>query len=376
MRNDDTLNAASFQKSVSPGFEIITLNRKSCQEHFITYVPQDNEPAESLLQRVAEAVCRRKAQVVSQDVFGISAKELTSMYAINKALGQIDRPLTWIENRHSTNLSGTHIWAVSGTTVSLLELDGKVVGSAFEDDSAKYCRLSGLSPKDTSQLRKEQAAETFEQIDSVLQSNGMTFSNVLRTWFYNDDILSWYDDFNEIRNSVFHKKHVFRGLVPASTGVGGRNAVGTALVGGLLAIKPKTVGVHAYAVQSPLQHAATEYGSSFSRAVELDLLDHRRLYISGTASIKPDGRTAHIDDPQAQVKLTMEVVHAILESRGMDWTDVTRALAYFKYAKDAPIFEKFLMQNNLSRLPVIIVENDICRDELLFEVEIDAIRLR
>jgi enamine deaminase RidA (YjgF/YER057c/UK114 family) len=213
-------------------------------------------------------------------------------------------------------------------------------------------------------------------MDSVLQSNGMVFSNVLRTWFYNDNILSWYDDFNEIRNSIFHEKRIFEGLVPASTGVGGRNAAETALAGGLLAIKPKAAGVQAYAVQSPLQSAAMEYGSSFSRAVELDLPDHQRLYVSGTASIKPNGRTAHMDDPQAQVKLTMEVVYAILESRGMDWTDVIRALAYFKYAKDAPILEIFRAQNNISRFPVVIVENDICRDELLFEIEIDAIRLR
>jgi enamine deaminase RidA (YjgF/YER057c/UK114 family) len=376
MRNDDTKGAANLQKnvSVSPGLEIITLNREPCQEHFITSVPQDSEPAESLFKRVTEAVCQRKAQVVSQDVFGIPAKEQTSMHAINKALGQIDGPVTWIENRHSTNLYGTHVWAVSGTTVKLLELEGTIVGSTFEDNYAQYCRLSGLLPKDASRSRKEQAIEIFGQMDTVLQSNGMTFSNVLRTWFYNDDILSWYDDFNEIRNSIFRKKRVFGGLVPASTGVGGRNAAGAALAGGLLAVKPKAEGVQAFAVQSPLQFAAMEYGSSFSRAVELDLPDHQRLYVSGTASIKPDGRTAHIDDPQAQVKLTMEVVYAILESCSMDWADVTRALAYFKHAKDAPIFDKFRTQNNLSRFPVVIVENDICRDELLFEIEIKAIR--
>jgi hypothetical protein len=46
-------------------------------------------------------------------------------------------------------------------------------------------------------------------------------------------------------------------------------------VSGLLAVKTKSKGVRAFEVRSPLQSAAVEYGSSFSRAVEIDLPDHR-----------------------------------------------------------------------------------------------------
>jgi enamine deaminase RidA (YjgF/YER057c/UK114 family) len=213
-------------------------------------------------------------------------------------------------------------------------------------------------------------------MDAVLQRNGMEFSNVIRTWFYNDNILDWYDGFNKVRNDFFLKKRIFETLLPASTGVGGRNAAGTALAGGLLAVVPLDKAVRAAAVPSPLQDSATEYGSSFSRAVELALPDHSRLYVSGTASIDPTGRTAHAGDPEAQVKLTMEVVYTILKSRGMGWDNAKRALAYFKHAKDAPIFQKYCTQNNLRQFPAVIVENDICRDELLFEIEVDAIRTK
>ncbi|MHC4725681.1 MAG: RidA family protein [Planctomycetota bacterium] len=98
------------------------------------------------------------------------------------------------------------------------------------------------------------------------------------------------------------------------------------------------------------------------------------MYISGTASIDPDGATVHVGEPQEQVVLTMKVVHPILESRDMGWVDVTRALAHFKHAEDAPIFGKFCKLNNVPTLPVVIAENDICRDELLFEIELDAIK--
>ena len=70
----------------------------------------------------------------------------------------------------------------------------------------------------------------------------------------------------------------------------------------------------------------------------------------------------------------MKVVHAILASRGMNWTDVTRALAYFKRAEHAPIFDKYRAENNVPPFPAVIVQNDICRDELLFEIEVDAIQ--
>jgi enamine deaminase RidA (YjgF/YER057c/UK114 family) len=372
MTNDETKHAVNLKKSVSPGLEIITLNRKTYQEYFITAVPEGNECVESLFQRVAEAVQENNAQIVSQEVFGILDKNGRSMQALRHALGRFEGPVTWLEDGHTKNLCGTQIWAVSGKPVKQLELDGRIVGSLFEDEYAQYCHLDGLLPRNLSQSRSEQAAEIFEQMDRLLLANGMDFTHVLRTWFYNDDILDWYGDFNKVRDSFFQKKQVYERLIPASTGVGGRNAAGTAIVSGMLAVKAKSEGVRASVVHSPLQFPAIAYGSSFSRAVELDLPDHQRLYISGTASIDPDGTTAHIGDPEGQVTLTMKVVHAILKSRSMSWTDVTRALAYFKHAEDTLVFEKYCTL--IPPLPLVIVENDICRDDLLFEIEMDAIK--
>jgi len=381
MSEDEAAGAADMYKSVSPGLVIMTLNRHSCREHFVTCVPQRGESAASLFQRAAGAIRQKNAQVVSQEVFGIAVGprvcgDRANVKALANALCGIKAPITWLENGHDTGLCGTHLWSVSGPAVKSLELDGRVIGSVFEDDYARYCRLGGLLPKETSKSPSEQTFEIFEQMDMVLQQNGMEFSHVIRTWFYNDNILDWYDQFNQVRNDFFRKKRVFEALLPASTGVGGRNAEGAALAGGLLAVKPLSKGVRAFAVPSPLQDSATEYGSSFSRAVELELPDHNRLYVSGTASIDPSGKTAHVDDPEAQVKLTMKVVYAILESRDMGWGNVKRALAYFKHAKDAPIFQKYCVENGLEHFPAVIVENDICRDELLFEIEVDAIRAR
>lgn len=123
-----------------------------------------------------------------------------------------------------------------------------------------------------------------------------------------------------------------------------------------------------------MQCPAKDYGSSFSRAVEVVTPGTRRLFISGTASIAPEGRTVHAGDAGAQVALTLDVVRAILESRGMGWNDVTRTVAYFKHVPDAPVFARLCAARGMPVLPAVVMNEDICREDLLFEIELDAIR--
>jgi len=363
----------SIQKRVSAGLNVTTLSRGSVREHFITMVPEGDETPESLFRRVGEVVRRLNGRIVSVEALGMAAADRKSLGMLTDALGGTDAPLAWIENARTNNLYGVHIWAISGTAAESLSFEGRRAGTLFEDEYCQYCRLVGLLPTNTAIGRPEQAQAVFRQMEAVLDSAGMAFSDVLRTWFYNDDILAWYREFNGVRTKFFQEKKVFDGLVPASTGVAGRNALDAALLSGLIAVKSDDEGVRAFEVPSPLQSPALQYGSSFSRAVELELPDLRRLYISGTASIDEQGRTIFIGDTAAQVRQTMEVVQAILHSREMDWGDVTRSLVYFKRGADAPLFEKYRQENGVPPFPAITVENDICRDDLLFEIEVDAV---
>jgi len=49
---------------------------------------------------------------------------------------------------------------------------------------------------------------------------------------------------------------------------------------------------------------------------------------------------------------------------------------YFKQAENTPLFARHLQDNRLPRFPAVIVENDICRDDLLFEIEVDAVKTK
>lgn len=367
---------ACIRKQVLAGADVITLDRGPTQEHFITLTPEGDELPASLFRRAGEVVHQISAQVVSVEVLGMSAVDRKDLPGLMQAVDGSGLAVGWVENSRADNLCGVHIWLLAGTPLTRVELGDGVVGSLFENDCGRCCRLVGLHPTEVSDTREKQTSEIFEQMETALAKVDMTFANVFRTWFYNHDILDWYGEFNSVRTGFFHERKIFDGLVPASTGIGGGNAMDAALVAGLVALEPRNSELGAFRVPSPLQSSARDYGSSFSRAVEVDCPDHRRLYVSGTASIDKEGNTIFLEDCQSQVAKTMEVVQAILESRQMGWADVTRALAYFKRAKDAPLLAAYRQENNLAPFPVIVAENDVCRDDLLFEIEIDAVQAK
>ena len=247
------------------------------------------------------------------------------------------------------------------------------IGTLHESAGATVCFFEELVPADPGASREAQTLSIFETIARVLQAEGMEFGHLTRTWFYLDKILDWYDLFNQTRTPFLKARGAFEGLMPASTGIGIANRFGAAVVAGALAIKPKGAAV-VREVASPMQCPALNYQSSFSRAVEVERAGSRALYISGTASIGPGGATAHVGDPQAQIALTMEVVAAILRSRQMVWSDCTRAIAYLKEVRDARLFADYLRANGLETLPLTWVHSDVCRDDLLFEIELDAVQ--
>ena len=368
-------HAAPIERSTAPGLHTITLPREGRAEHFITAVPVEGEDASAVFEKAAGAVRDRSAGIISVDVFGVPDRRGAGPRALREAFGDLDWPLTWVEEGGGEGLCGIQVWALSGAAVEPVFLNERIVGSLFEDASARYCRLGGVVSTDVSRTRAEQARETFANLERALRQVGMDFSRVPRTWFYNDDILAWYADFNNVRNDFFAKRGVYEGLVPASTGIGGRNPFGAALVAGLLAVDPKEKSVRSFAVPSPLQGAALEYGSSFSRAVELAAPDLRRLFVSGTASIEPSGESAHVGDMAGQVDLTMRVVGAILDARRMSWADVTRGVAYVRNPGDAPAYFRYCSAQGLPSMPVVVTSSVVCRDDLLFEIEVDAVRM-
>jgi enamine deaminase RidA (YjgF/YER057c/UK114 family) len=139
-------------------------------------------------------------------------------------------------------------------------------------------------------------------------------------------------------------------------------------------MKPRAGETTVEEVPSPLQCPALDYGSSFSRAAEIKGPGFRRVLVSGTASIDSKGETAHAGQVEAQMALTVEVVSAILSSRGMDFKDVVRGNAYYRDTGSTEAFEAGLVGLGLPKEKLLASRNPVCRADLLFELEVDAIR--
>ena len=259
------------------------------------------------------------------------------------------------------------MWGIDSVPV----LDGdRLIGRLFEDADAKYCYLGDVRPSDPAAARADQTSEVFETLQRALAGVGLDFNDVIRTWFYNDRILDWYGDFNRVRTAFFEKHGLVR--MPASTGIGAPNGAGAALVAKAIAVRPKTGNVVVKPVHSPLQCEAAAYGSSFSRAMEVADPFTRTVYVSGTASIEPGGRTVYLGNAAGQIEKTMEVVNALLAEAGMDLSDTTRAIAYFRQAEDIALWHAYCRTMELPPIPIILTPSDVCRDDLLFEIELDA----
>lgn len=267
---------------------------------------------------------------------------------------------------------GLLVRAVLGVAVEPVVYHGATIGFRFEDENAAYCYLGGLVPADASQDGAGQTTQVMTAIKGALQASGMVFRDVVRTWYYLDGILAWYDDFNRARTAFFKKHDVFSLRMPASTGIGIANASGKLVLAKVHALRAKHEALELRVADSPEQGCAYAYGSAFSRALELNAPEGRTLHISGSASIAPGGETEYVGDIDAQIRRTLAVVAAILHKAGMDWSDAVRGIAYFRHAKDMVLWDAARQALTLPPSVEIVVHADVCRDDLLFELELEA----
>ena len=127
-------------------------------------------------------------------------------------------------------------------------------------------------------------------------------------------------------------------------------------------------------VENPRQvsawHYPRQYGRtppSFARAMSMPAGDV--LAISGTAAVVGHA-SAHQDDLQAQLRETLTNLEALLSSSGMPAGFDPRSplKAYVRHAGDAAQVRQFLQQR-LPGVPLLVLHGDICRRELLVEVD-------
>ena len=335
----------------------------------ITINDEAHFPAGSIIRNEAEKL---KAVILSQLVFANNNK-CSSSYEMLVSAGA---PVTYLNHNVPGRIGifSAQAIALSGIQkVESVKFNGRNIGFVYEDECARYCLLGNVLAQNINASRLKQTEMVFETFEKTMLQHEFKFAEIVRTWFFNDHILDWYGEFNKVRTNFFNKTGIFEKTVPASTGIGTGNPYGAALIGNIVAVQPKNGQVKIQTVPSPMQESALNYKSSFSRAIELEFPTHRSLLISGTASIRKDGKTAFPDDVVAQIDLTMRAVEALLQSRKMNWRNLFRGIVYFKHPDYLKYFEEYCRKHKISSSNLAVAFTDICRDGLLFEIELDAL---
>ena len=77
----------------------------------------------------------------------------------------------------------------------------------------------------------------------------------------------------------------------------------------------------------------------------------------------------HAGDSAAQIHQSLKVVAALAEGEGATLQDLCEVTVFIKRKEDFPVFQKVIEQVGIPNIPSVNVVADVCREELLFELD-------
>lgn len=239
-------------------------------------------------------------------------------------------------------------------------------------------REAEFAGEDVAGALQRAAAHAYRQLFAAVDALG--HPGLLRVWNYLPRINAIehgserYRQFNAGRQDAFAAcGRALSGEVPAACALG---SAGGDLVLAFLAStgRPR-------AVENPRQVSAYDYpvdygprSPTFSRAALLQHGGATLLFVSGTASIVGH-RTVHLGDVRAQTRETLANIEAVLD-------EATRVgggprlpaaalgyIAYVRHAADLPAVRAEVDTHLGEQARVVYVQADVCRADLLVEIE-------
>jgi enamine deaminase RidA (YjgF/YER057c/UK114 family) len=301
-------------------------------------------------------------------------------------------------------LSGDHNIALEGAfvTETKANIERKQLGGhpyvVVERTSCKEVYSGGLSHSETEDFIME-CQLAFDLAEQILAKEDLHFGHVIRQWNFVPDILhvsqygnrnlQHYQIFNDIRG-LYYDPALFQQGYPAATGIG--CDFGPVTID-FLAAEMKEEAV-CKTVHSPLQEDAYHYSEDvlegdalsgqqkkqaplFDRAKIYTYDDRARLIVSGTAAIEGES-TVYLEDVGNQTKHTIRSILALCKTdnvqKCMPIVDVPRLFetvrVYVKNTNDLSMIRS-IVESELPAKNTLYVQADICRDNLLVEIEAD-----
>lgn len=259
----------------------------------------------------------------------------------------------------------------------------------FKNENSRFLVGNVQSLKSSTCLN--QSEEVFFTLKEILGLNDFRIGSIIRQWNYIENILGVkegkqnYQEFNDVRSQYYGTSFNYCGY-PAATGIGMNR--GGVIIEFIALDSKNTVSIP---IENPNQIAAHNYSKQvligdeitckttpkFERARYFELLGRKAVFISGTASIVGEN-TVGINNPAEQTKVTIQNIQqlyskgALRNISGMLEPKYGHARVYVKNRKDYKIIRR-MFRLYYGDLPVVYILADICREDLLVEIEGEAI---
>ncbi len=240
----------------------------------------------------------------------------------------------------------------------------------------------------------ENESSVLNMINEELKKEVINTSNIIRQWNYIENITSSkcgdtnYNKFNIFRRKYYETAEIVE--LPAATGIGcnGRSLIEMLCITG--------EGAKAYSIENPKQTPAYKYSENvylqddksqfnnplFSRAkLLINNVDEDFFFISGTASIFGEDSKSE-NNLKVQFDNTMSNIRELLNCELLSsstkispaYTDnfrINSMRVYIKNQNDYAEIIELINKEKLENEPLIL-QADLCRDELLVEIEATA----
>ncbi len=379
--------------------ELFTLHRRAAGTTQAFLVAQTvwgsaaGQAALAVYGEIARVLQDQGLTIVHERLFGSLSVKPSVLAARDEALRvrnlPADGPITYIQGHPpwGEGLAGVIIRAVSCRNhreeVWTIKDQGRAVGRGWRQEDATFVLLQNLQGLSFSgngaNARPLQARRMIQRAARLLEAHGASYRNVVRTWFYLADILAWYPEFNRARSAIYRELGLMpingedSRRLPASTGIRGEVATGAAGTLDLLAVVgPPESRSLVRQLSSPSQPEALTYGSAFSRGALIQQPDVSLIQMSGTAAIDAQGASLYPENARAQIDCTFDKISALIGQEGASLQDVVAACVFVKRPEDAQLYQERATAWGLEDLPAVVMVADVCREELLFEIDAEV----
>lgn len=260
----------------------------------------------------------------------------------------------------------------------------------LQNEAGRFLFAGGFQSDVLNCSIKQQSVDVFGSILKLLQLENFPINSIIRQWNYIEQITGFqdayqnYQAFNDAR-SDFYAQTSWENGYPAATGIGATH-------GGILIDLDAAVFTSELYFATPLdnklQVAAHEYSDNvliseqskkttpkFERAKSMTFGNEGVVYISGTAAIRGE-ESLHDAGLAKQLHITMENIDYLISKENLAISGVSAQRSsqlsmlrvYLKEESFVDDAKKLIEEYKLS-IPVSYLWADVCRDELLIEIE-------